>query len=134
MEHRQDQNNREELRAKFTVWLEKLVYRAKIDYIRKYKRYKQVVSIEKISDSKFVIDSNEVVDSNLQKKFYFQNEKLEKAFSSLSPVRKKILEMIYINGLSAEEISKELNCTVQNVYNQHSIALKILRCKLNKGK
>ena len=36
MDHRQDYPERDELRAKFTRWLETIIKRAKIDYLRKY--------------------------------------------------------------------------------------------------
>ena len=37
MDHRQEDSERDELRAKFTLWLETVIKRAKIDYLRKYR-------------------------------------------------------------------------------------------------
>lgn len=41
---------RDELRGRFTVWLETLVSRAKIDYCRRNKNNVEFVSIDDLSD------------------------------------------------------------------------------------
>ena len=43
MDHRQDYPERDELRAKFTRWLEKVIKRAKIDYLRKYENRPEII-------------------------------------------------------------------------------------------
>ena len=41
--------------------------------------------------------------------------------------------MLFVLEMEPEEIARELGCTVQNVYNQRSLALKRLRKALEGG-
>lgn len=48
MDHRQEYPERDELRAKFTRWLETVIKRAKIDYLRKNENRPETISYEDI--------------------------------------------------------------------------------------
>ena len=50
MDHRQEYPERDELRAKFTRWLETVIKRAKIDYLRKYENRPETISYEDIPE------------------------------------------------------------------------------------
>ena len=54
MDHRQDYPERDELRAKFTRWLEKVIKRAKIDYLRKYENRPKIISYEDIPEAELL--------------------------------------------------------------------------------
>ena len=41
--------------------------------------------------------------------------------------------MLFVLEMEPEKIASKLGCTVQNVYNQHSLALKLLRKALEGG-
>ena len=43
-------NNKDELKGRFTAWLEVVVKRAKIDYIRKLNRQPKFVPLDSISE------------------------------------------------------------------------------------
>ena len=92
MHHTEEYKNHDELRGRFTVWLEKVVKNAKINYI----------------------------------------ERLAEAFSKLPLMRKRILTMLFVENISPDKISKNLNCSPQYVYNQRYKALKALRNELDK--
>ena len=59
--------------------------------------------------------------------FTFEEERLAKAFSQLPLMRQRILTLLFVNELTPAEIAKQMNCSVQHVYNQRSLALKRLR-------
>ena len=57
----------------------------------------------------------------------FEEEKLSEAFRTLPLMKRRILTMLFVEQLSPREIASHLNCSVQYVYNQRSLALKSLR-------
>ncbi len=117
----------DELRYRFTAWLTTLVRRAKINYLLKEKRYRNAVSIDAISEMALSENPEYIDKTESAEKIEFSNECIAKSFSELSFTRQKILAMIYLKDMNPEEIAAELGCSVQNVYNQTSIALKQLR-------
>lgn len=64
--------------------------------------------------------------------FSFEEEKLSLAFREMQPRRQRIITLLFDQQLPAEEVAKRLNCSIQYVYNQKSIALKLLREKLRR--
>lgn len=128
--------NADVLRGRFTNWLDVLVYRAKLKYIRKLSQEVETVSLDELIDSGFQpVDPTPVDACAFEEKrtFEFEEEKLAKAFCNLPIKRQKILEMLFIDQMKPEEIAKELNCTVQHVYNRRSSALKTLRLAMMEG-
>lgn len=121
-------NEKDELRARFTVWLKTLLRRAKIDYIRLERRYPKTVTLE-LTEKETAIPIPEIVIPN---SFDFENDKLRAAFMRLSLSKRNILEMLFVQGLEANEAARELGCTIQHVYNLRSKALKELRKELSK--
>ena len=64
--------------------------------------------------------------------FDFEEEKLSEAFRTLPLMRQRILELLFVEQLSPQEIATCLNCSVQYVYNQRSLAIKALRSLITK--
>lgn len=124
---------RDELRGRFTVWLETLVSRAKIDYCRRNKNNVEFVSIDDLSDECLAVEDPVYISPERQKEFEFEEERLAKAFSELPKMRKEILSLLYVQQMEPQEIADELGCSIQHVYNQRSKALKSLRAKLTGG-
>lgn len=128
--------NADVLRGRFTNWLDVLIYRAKLKYIRKLSQNVETISLDELIDSGFQPIDPVPVDACISSKkhtFEFEEEKLAKAFCDLPIKRQKILEMLFVDQMKPEEIAKELNCTVQHVYNRRSSALKTLRLALQEG-
>lgn len=124
------------LRGRFTNWLDVLIYRAKLKYIRKLSQKVETVSLDELIDSGFQpADPIPVEACVFEEKhaFEFEEERLARAFCNLPIKRQKILEMLFVDQMKPEEIAKELNCTVQHVYNRRSSALKTLRLALLEG-
>lgn len=130
MENRRSKYYQEndELRARFTGWLDTVIYRAKLRYMEKQEQEKITVSIEDVPES--FLEYRETLFSHVEhtaNDFDFEEERLAMAYSSLPLMRREILRLLFVEDLKADEIAKRLNCSVQHVYNQRSLALKRLR-------
>lgn len=119
---------KDELKARFTVWLEKLIYRVRLKYLKKLDKQINAISIEEISKSTLLWSDSKIVKDNHC--FDFEEEKLSKAFCNLPIKRQQILEMLFVECMKPKEIAKELNCSIQHVYNQRSLAVQKLRSEL----
>ena len=116
----------------FTAWIKIVVKRAKIDFIRREKKTFSEYSLEDESITKKLKYEPVLESEQKANEFNFENKDLAKIFSKLTPTRKKILLYLFVKNLSPEEIANELGCSIQNVYNQRSLALKELKKHLNK--
>jgi len=122
------------LRARFTVWIEKLVKNAKIDYLRQHKKPEpEFISINELFEREQLIGAHDVVIPKVESTFDFQEEKLSEAFYKLPLMKRKVLELLFIECIKPEEIASRLNCSPQYVYNQKYLAIKQLRKNINKG-
>lgn len=125
-----DHQERDELRARFTAWIEILAYRVRLNYLRDRGKGPITVLLEDLPEGQFT-QAADVKDSKAS--FDFEEERLAKAFSNLPPMKKQVLTMLFVLEKRPDEIAKELGCTVQNVYNQRSLALARLRTALKGG-
>ena len=128
---------KDELRARFTKWLETTVYRARIDYIRKNKKGCETISLEELSENLLVANRERDMFGQVgtdKNAFDFEEERLAEAFRELPLVRQHILTMLFVEEMKSDEIAQLLHCTTQHVYNQRSLALKKLRAVLGKGR
>lgn len=123
--------DRDELRARLTVYISQVIIHAKLDYIRKVKQRAQEIYLEDLEMEPSVDFEEQYVQaySNTQS-FEFEEEKLANAFLSLPLMRKRVLEMLFIEELSAIEIAQKMNCSVKYVYDQKYLALQKLRKSL----
>lgn len=133
MYRRQVDGESDALRARFTVWLEKLIKNAKINYLEECKKDIITISIEDLFEDEFPVTTNDILLFDERDDFDFEEERLAKAFYELSLMKQKILKMLFVDEIKPEIIAKQLNCSSQYVYNQKLRALKLLRKKLDKG-
>lgn len=130
------QQERDELRAAFTGWLEIVIRNAKKNYLKKLNRQIETVPIEDVPESNLIADFEDIVGGiklHSESAFEFEEERLSKAYAELPLMRQKILVMLFVEEKKPDEIAKQLHCTVQHVYNQRSLALKRLRAMLENG-
>jgi RNA polymerase sigma factor (sigma-70 family) len=123
----------DELRARFTGWLNTVIYRAKLRYMERHKRVIATVPIDDVPES--FLEYQETLFSHVERTandFDFEEERLAEAYSSLPLMRREILRLLFVEDLKADEIARRLNCSIQHVYNQRSLALKRLRQLLEK--
>lgn len=133
MDHPQIPEERDELRARFTAWLDTTVYHAKLKYLRKEAHRIKTISLEDVPEE-FILAQDPALSSFSEPNaFDFEEERLANAFMNLSVKRQQILTMLFVEQKKPEEISHLLNCSVQHVYDQRYQALKKLRKMLNEG-
>lgn len=118
----------------FTVWLETLVRRSRIDYLRKIRRNECEIPFTSLNnEERKLLEQVPVIDEIVD---LFTNEALEEGFRKLSERQQCVLRMTYFEGMTATEISKSLHVSRQYIYNQRYLGLKALKemMNLNNGK
>lgn len=95
----------DELRARFTVYIKQVIIHAKLDYIRKKNRTSQEISLEDLDFEPAVDFEEQYSQTNSeQKSFEFEEEHLANAFAALPLLRQKVLEMLFVQELTPLEI------------------------------
>lgn len=116
------------LQARFTNWLKTLLLRARIRYIQKNKNHVETCSIDRVPENVLSYnDSYSDLENERNEFLEFEERKLASAFSELPLMKKEVLKLLYYDELSPKEIAGVYGCSLQHVYNQKSLALKILR-------
>lgn len=135
MDYRQNADNRDELRAEFTAWLDTLIRRAKIDYLRRITVPVEMVSLDDLHEENIPVSEDEWMRHLLLQEddFNFEEEKLANAYAELPLLRKRILKLLFVDDLKVKEIAKMLNCSASYVSDQKRKALNALRKKLCEG-
>lgn len=130
MYHRQEATESDELRARFTAWMNILLYRARLKFIRKEKRRIPTISLDELEEEGVIVADSDVFRNQFKREekfFDFEEERLAKAFAELPIKRQRILEMLFIEEKKPHQIAKELNCSEAYIYNEKHRALKKLR-------
>jgi len=114
-----------DLVRRFTAYMEKVVYNARIDYLRSQDYLKKEnIAKQLLADDLITYeDPLPATDSE----FDIEDERLAAAYYRLTPMRRQILKLTFDEGLSAEDAADRLNCPVKYVYNHKHEALKRLR-------
>ena len=118
------------IQARFTNWMEKTIYRAKLMYLRKQRSVIKTISIEEMSE--YELPTNNLHEPR-KNDFDFEEENLARAFNDLPLSKREVLRLLFVEELSPDDISRRLKCSIQHVYNQRSLAIKMLRKSLMKG-
>lgn len=120
-----DRQEKDALKARFTVWIEKLLHRAKIDYIRHERKRLSTVSLDAVHEMRDEKNLEDFVENHDE--FDFADERLRGAFMRLSPAKRKILVLLFVRELEPDAVARMLGCTVQHIYNLRSKAIKDLK-------
>lgn len=127
MNHHQHPEQRDELRARFTAWLDITIYHARISYLSKESNRLPSVSLYEIPEECLPAEPDAYFQHSARASFDFEEERLARAFANLPVQRQEILNLLFVEQLKPEEIAKMLNCKVQHVYDQRYHALKKLK-------
>lgn len=122
----------DELKAKFTAFIEKVVIHAKIDFIRMNSKGEEVLYLEELREEP-VVEFETLYEAMTAKKaftFQFEEERLAQAFSELPLMRQRILELLFVGRLEPCEVAELLHCSIKYVYDQKYKAIKQLRMTL----
>ena len=128
MHTQQSQPQPDVLRARFTCWLEVLVYRARSKYLRKEDHRIKTISLEDLPEDQCPIAPAPVLRET---EFDFEEERLARAFSELSVERQKLLTLVFLYDLKPEEAAEVLHYSIKKFYNNKYEALKKLRTMLS---
>ena len=124
MEKLNKQSYDDELRRRFNAWLDKLLWRARADYVRMLGREVKTVSIDDVDESLLAVEDRY---AGLQSEFEIEEKRLAEAFFSLPILRQKILTMLFVDGMKPAEIAEILHCSKEHVAMQRFRALEKLR-------
>lgn len=122
---------RDELRGRFTRFMEVMVKRARLNYLEKMRRHPVTVPLDDVPETLLANDT--AFPTDISGDFDFEEERLANAFSQLPLMRQRILIMLFAEELTPKEIARRMNCSVNHVYNQRSLAIKRLRQLLEEG-
>lgn len=131
-----DHQERDELRARFTKWMEVTVYRARLNYLKAQSRHLSNLSLDDALREQLGCSEDEtqwIQKMGAGDSFDFEEESLADAFARLPAMKRKIITMLFLLDMTPQEIADKLGCTVQYVYKQKSLALKRLRDLLKGG-
>ena len=123
-------STKDELRGRFTRWIVITAQNAQKNYLRTEGKRPKTISIDEIElpITDTLLPKIETVSGS----FDFAEQHLADAFRELPLMRRRILELLFVDELSPAEIAQKLHCSVQHVYNQRSLAIKRLRERLIK--
>jgi len=123
--------NNDDLRNRFTAYMQKVVYHAKVDYIRRKKAQRSSSDTVPTGSSDLTYKQDFRSASDVD--FDFEEQRLADIFASLPLIRKQILKLLFVQGLTAMEVAEELGCSLDYVYSNKRRALQKLRDQLQKG-
>ena len=129
------QNNHDDyLRARFTMWLNTTLIHARQRYIETHEKKLDYIPLDDVLTMAIPDPFDYFASINRsQTDFDFEEEKLIKAFSELTLMRREVLRLLFVEEKSPEEIAQLLQCSVDVVYKQKSRALIKLRAALMEG-
>mgnify|MGYP002865428336 CR=1 FL=1 len=123
---------KDELRAKFTKWIEVSLYRSRVNYLKKKDLDRRVIYADKTWD--YIPDNVDVEREILEETIFdFKSDILEDAFYKLSDLQKDILIMLFLRDMKPVDIAEKLNCSLPQIYKQKNKALSALRSQIMKG-
>jgi DNA-directed RNA polymerase specialized sigma24 family protein len=115
-------NEDEELRGRFTIWLEKTLLRKRNKYLSRMRAPYLVLSLDVLSETALpFFPEPEIRETD----FCFEDEDLCFAYHQLYPQYRKLLIMLYVHQLKPSEISKLGYC--KGTHQLYSIKYRILQ-------
>lgn len=122
------------LRGRFTSWLDTVLYRARLKYLENQKQKVDFVSLEAIPDD--CIEDPTYYFAAVerpQNDFDFEENRLAKAFRELPLMRREVLRLLFVEEKTPEEVAASLCISANCVYQFKHQALKKLRYALEEG-
>ena len=116
---------RDELRGRFTRFLEVTMKHVRQNCLRKLSRDPKTISLDIVSEIEIPLIAGPTPYE--EHEFTFEESRLAEAFRQLPMARQKVLIYLFVEEMYPEEIAELMGCTVQHIYNQRSLAVKKLR-------
>lgn len=116
------------LKAQFTAWLNTMLIHAKYQFLQDRRKGMTIISLNEIPADLIEDPVNYFSHvENSRSDFDFEEERLAKAFSELTVMRREVLRLLFVEELSPDEVAERLHCSNTMVRQQKSRALKRLR-------
>ena len=120
-----------DLMRRFTAYIERVVTYAQKEYQRKLEYRTRERPLEQLPPKLIRYDDPPPDDEDGE--FSFTEGRISEEFSKLNLLRRRILTLVLVEGLTAQETADKLNCSIDYVYLQKHRALKALRNQLMEG-
>ena len=101
-------DGRDELRGRFTRWIVITAENAQKNYLRAEKKQLQTVPLEETDVA--IVDTALLSAGVSPDSFDFEEQRLAEAFRELPLMRRRILEMLFVEELTPSEIAAKLHC------------------------
>ena len=100
------QTENDELRGRFTVWITKTARNAQINYLRKESRQLKTIPLE-TTEVQLIASEQDALEQTVSvaNGFEFMESRLADAFRELQLMRRRILELLFVEELSPVELS-----------------------------
>lgn len=122
------------LRARFTMWLNTTLIRARARYLETHTQKLEVIPLDAGLSESIPDPVNYFVDAERSKTdFDFAEERLAKAFSELTLMRREVLRLLFVEEKTSEEVAKQLCISPNSVYQFKHQALEKMRHLLTEG-
>lgn len=122
------------LRARFTMWLNTTLIRARARYLEMHTQKLDVIPLDAGLSESIPDPVDYFVDAEQSKAdFDFAEERLAKAFSELTLMRREVLRLLFVEEMTSEEVAKQLCISSNSVYQFKYQALEKLRYLLTEG-
>lgn len=122
------------LRARFTMWLNTTLIRARTRYLGTHTQKLEVIPLDAGLSESIPDPVDYFVDTERSKNdFDFAEERLAKAFSELTLMRREVLRLLFVEEKTSEETAKLLCISPNSVYQFKHQALDKLRNLLTEG-
>ena len=136
MAHKYEQSDpgNDLLRARFTLWLNTTLIHAKQRYLETHTEKFDIVPLDEALTESIPDTADCFIDADRSKTdFDFDEEKLAKAFSELSLMRREVLRLLFVEEKTTDEIARQLCISPNCVYQFKHQALAKLKRELTKG-
>jgi DNA-directed RNA polymerase specialized sigma24 family protein len=126
--HIQQAADRDELRARFTVWLEVLLRRARTKYLKREAIHIPQMSLEELQEDEWPVAPEPAIP---KAGFEFEEDRYNQAFSALSPREQQLLTLLLVYDYSPAEAATLLSYKkIQTLYSDKHRAIKKMRAIL----
>lgn len=116
-----------DIKIKFTAWIKVVVNRARLDYLRKIHNQGREVFFDDLDerDIRYIIGTMQI-EGDLDCES-LKSEILLKSDVKLTDTQRYIIERLFVEGKTVQELSACTGWCKQYIYNQKSLALKNFR-------
>ena len=119
-----------DLSRQFSAWIKGVVKYARLEYLRQFDYPAKESSLDDVPAEMLSYEDPMPVSKD---QFDFTEDKLSQEFSKINLLRRKILTLLFVGDLPAQEVADRLSCPVKSVYREKHRTLKRLRDQLMNG-